>query len=92
MACFTWRPRRYYPVDRLRYDFNWQNSYELAEPKLIPAGTEIHCVAHFDNSERNLANPDPSREVRWGGQTWDEMMNGYMDIAIPVTAGDDGKK
>ena len=65
-----------------RYDFNWQNSYEFREPKLIPAGTKLKCVAHFDNSENNLANPDPTATVRWGDQTWEEMMIGYFDVAI----------
>jgi peroxiredoxin len=69
-------------LDVPRYDFNWQNSYEYAEPKLIPAGTMLKCVAHFDNSENNLANPDPSALVRWGDQTWEEMMIGYFDMAI----------
>ena len=66
-------------LDIPRYDFNWQNSYVLAEPKLLPRGTRMQCIAHFDNSEDNLANPDPSATVRWGDQTWDEMMIGYFD-------------
>ncbi len=61
-----------------RYDFNWQITYQLAEPLLVPAGTKMHCVAHFDNSEENLANPDPSKTVRWGDQTWEEMMIGWF--------------
>jgi hypothetical protein len=64
------------------YDFNWQNSYKFAEPKLMPKGKELHCVAHFDNSEENLANPDPTDSVRWGDQTWEEMMIGYFDMVI----------
>ena len=59
------------------YDFNWQLSYMLASPKALPAGTRIECVAHFDNSSRNAANPDPKAEVRWGDQTWEEMMIGF---------------
>jgi peroxiredoxin/mono/diheme cytochrome c family protein len=61
-----------------RYDFNWQNSYELAEPKFVPKGSRLHCVAHFDNSEDNLANPDPTQPVTWGEQTWNEMMIGFF--------------
>ncbi len=68
-----------------RYDFNWQTAYRLVEPRPLPKGTRIHCVAHFDNSAANLNNPDPSEEVRWGEQTWDEMLIGYFDIAIPRT-------
>lgn len=67
-------------LDVPRYDFNWQNGYMLKEPKLMPAGTRIHCVAHFDNSAENLANPDPTETVRWGDQTWEEMMIGYFDM------------
>lgn len=64
------------------YDFNWQNGYALAEKKLIPAGAVMHCEAAFDNSEKNLGNPDPTKSVRWGDQTWEEMMIGYFDVAV----------
>jgi peroxiredoxin len=65
-------------LDVPHYDFNWQNSYEFVEPKLMPKGTRVFCEAWFDNSEGNLANPDPTKEVRWGDQTWEEMMIGYF--------------
>ena len=65
-----------------RYDFNWQNRYELAEPKRLPAGTVITCTAHYDNSAANPANPDPSATVLAGQQTTDEMFNGYFDFAL----------
>ncbi|MCU0961999.1 MAG: redoxin domain-containing protein [Pirellulaceae bacterium] len=71
-------------LDVPRYDFNWQTAYRLKTPKTMPAGTRIHCVAHFDNSAANPANPDPASTVRWGDQTREEMMIGYFDIAIPV--------
>jgi hypothetical protein len=50
----------------------------------LPAGTRFHCVAHFDNSDANPNNPDPTKRVRWGEQTWDEMMIGYYDYVVPV--------
>jgi peroxiredoxin len=59
------------------YDFSWQHRYRFAEPFPIPKGTTIECVAHFDNSANNPANPDPTKEVRWGDQTWEEMMIGW---------------
>ena len=62
-----------------KFDFNWQTMFRLEEPKLLPAGTRIHCTAHFDNSENNPANPDPTKEVHWGDQTWDEMLIGWVD-------------
>ena len=65
-------------LDVPRYDFNWQLRYKLVEPKVMPAGTEIKCVAHFDNSGENLSNPDPSIDVTWGDQTWEEMMIGFL--------------
>jgi hypothetical protein len=68
-------------LDVPRYDFNWQNSYEFAEPMLMPRGTRLFCEAWYDNSEDNLANPDPTATVRWGDQTWEEMMIGYFDAA-----------
>ncbi len=65
-------------LDIPRYDFNWQNTYVLAEPKFVPKGAKLHCIAHFDNSENNLANPDPTHPVWWGEQTWEEMMIGWF--------------
>ncbi|MBL9124617.1 MAG: redoxin domain-containing protein [Planctomycetaceae bacterium] len=65
-----------------RYDFAWQTTYILSEPKLMPKGSKLHCVAHFDNSENNLNNPDPTVEVRWGEQTWEEMMFGWFEMAL----------
>jgi thiol-disulfide isomerase/thioredoxin len=62
------------------WDFGWQNGYRLAEPKPMPKGTRILCEAAYDNSENNPANPDPSRRVRFGEQTWDEMLIGYFDF------------
>ncbi len=59
------------------YRFDWQLTYEFAEPKLLPAGTKLVGVAHFDNSVNNRANPDATSEVRWADQTWEEMMIGF---------------
>jgi peroxiredoxin len=70
-------------LDIPRYDFNWQLRYRLAEPKLLPKGTKLECTAHFDNSAENLANPGPTKAVRWGDQTWEEMMIGYFST-LPV--------
>ncbi len=66
-----------------RYDFNWQTSYIFADAKKLAKGTTLHCTAHFDNSADNPANPDPTKRVRWGPQTWEEMMIGWFDIAVP---------
>ncbi len=73
-------------LDVPHYDFNWQTSYQLAEPRSIPAGSTMHCIAHYDNSENNPNNPNPNATVRWGEQTWDEMLIGYFDIAVPRAA------
>jgi hypothetical protein len=61
-----------------RYDFNWQATYDLKTPKVLPAGTKITYYTTFDNSTQNKANPDPNREVPWGQQTWDEMLYGVI--------------
>ncbi|HVX10008.1 MAG TPA: redoxin domain-containing protein [Pirellulales bacterium] len=66
-------------LDVPRYDFNWQMTYALAEPKRLPEGTTLHCLAAFDNSAENRVNPDPGATVRWGDQTWEEMMIGAFD-------------
>jgi peroxiredoxin/mono/diheme cytochrome c family protein len=66
-----------------RYDFNWQTIYRLEKPLPLPAGTRIDCTAWFDNSPANKNNPDPKKNVRWGEQTWDEMMIGFVDYVYP---------
>ena len=71
-------------LDVPAYDFNWQTSYVLEQPLDLPKGAVIHCKAAFDNSKSNLANPDPARTVRWGDQSWDEMMIGFCDLIVPV--------
>jgi len=65
-----------------RYDFNWQTRYKFAEPVAAPKGSRIDCVAHFDNSSGNKSNPDPRKEVRWGDQTWEEMMIGFIEFTL----------
>jgi hypothetical protein len=67
-------------LDMPTYDFNWQQVYKLKKAKFMPAGTTIRAVAHYDNSKNNPANPDPTKWVRFGDQTWDEMMIGYFDF------------
>ncbi len=65
-----------------KYDFNWQISYFVKEPIAVPKGSRIECVAHHDNSANNKFNPDPSITVRWGDQTWEEMMIGWLDYTL----------
>jgi len=72
------------PLLRVNYHFHWQLSYKLAQPLELKAGTKLQAVAWFDNSAANPHNPDPTRMVRWGDQTTDEMMVGFFDVAIPA--------
>jgi peroxiredoxin len=64
-----------------RYDFGWQTNYRLTEPKELPRGTRMDCYAVFDNSPDNLNNPDPKAAVRFGDQTFEEMMIGFFEAA-----------
>lgn len=66
-------------LDVPKYDFNWQTTYELAQPLKVPAGSIIECTAVFDNSKDNPFNPNPKTTVYWGEQTWEEMMIGFLD-------------
>ena len=65
-----------------KYDFGWQTDYWLAQPLSLPKGSKLHVTAHFDNSTANRFNPDPSTTVRWGDQTWEEMMIGYITYTV----------
>ena len=75
------------------FDFNWQTIFTLAEPLAIPKGSRLECTAYFDNSKGNKLNPDATKDVRWGDQTWEEMMIGFTTYSvdsqkpIPVAAG-----
>ena len=69
-----------------KYDFNWQHEYVFSTPLMLPAGTKLLAKAWYDNSPRNKSNPDPTQQVTWGDQTWEEMM--YTSITFsfaPVT-------
>jgi len=75
-----WEIQAIYPDGRTeavlsvpKYDFNWQTEYVFKEPLKLPKGTKIHSTAWYDNSAANKANPDPSVDVHWGDQTWQEM-------------------
>lgn len=75
--------RRRRLLDVPRYDFNWQLEYRLAEPLDVPRGSQIEVTGWFDNSAGNPANPDPTRTVRWGLQTDEEMLLGYLEYYVP---------
>jgi hypothetical protein len=74
-----------------KYDFNWQHEYVFTQPLRLPAGTKLHAQAWYNNSPSNKSNPDPTKQVLWGDQTWEEMM--YTSItfsllpAAPTSAG-----
>ena len=67
-----------------QYSFNWQLTYYLDQPIKLPKGTLLTATAFYDNSPNNPYNPDPKKEVYWGDQSWDEMLAGFVDFAIPV--------
>jgi len=74
-------------LDIPRYDFNWQLRYEYKQPRTIPAGSKVRVTAVFDNSVANKANPDSTKTVKWGQQTYEEMMIGYIEYFTPITGG-----
>jgi Copper type II ascorbate-dependent monooxygenase, C-terminal domain len=61
------------------YDFNWQLSQDLVSPLPIKAGDKLKFTAIYDNSVNNPANPNPNQIVRWGAQTYEEMMITYLE-------------
>jgi len=69
-------------LDIPRYDFNWQLRYMLREPIEVPRGSVLRAIAWYDNSANNPANPDPKKTVRWGPQTHEEMMLGYLEYYL----------
>jgi hypothetical protein len=69
-------------LDVPQYSFNWQLEFILAHPKTLPKGTRLEVTATFDNSPNNPYNPDPTKAVRWGDQTWEEMAIGYFEVGF----------
>ena len=65
-----------------RYDFNWQIVYYQQKPLRLPKGTELHVTGHWDNSAANKWNPDPTATVRWGDQSWQEMLSAPMGVIV----------
>ncbi|MEQ1935154.1 MAG: hypothetical protein ABL962_14940, partial [Fimbriimonadaceae bacterium] len=70
-------------LDIPRYDFNWQLGYDFADYVDAPKGSKLTFTAWYNNSDKNAANPDPSKRVRWGSQTYDEMHLGYVEYMVP---------
>jgi hypothetical protein len=73
-----------------KWNFDWQVGYQLAKPMLLPRGTRILTIAHYDNSANNKYNPDPTKDILWGDQNWDEMQSGFFGIVLDVKT-DPGK-
>ena len=69
-----------------KWDFNWQQGYELKQPLPLPKGTRLISIVHFDNSANNPYAPTPDKEVHWGDQTWDEMSNLFVGLTLPLSA------
>jgi hypothetical protein len=67
-----------------RYDFNWQTEFILDKPRTLPKGTRLEVTATFDNSANNRFNPDASKVVKWGDQSWEEMAIGYFEVGFPT--------
>jgi hypothetical protein len=81
----SWRYELVHPDGRTetllsvpRWDFNWQTPYQFAEPVRMPRGAKLRSIVHYDNSDNNPHNPDPSKTVRYGLQTYEEMMNAWV--------------
>ena len=67
---------------RGKWDFEWQLGYDLKEPIVLPKGTRLLTIVHYDNSANNKFNPDPKQDVVWGDQNWDEMQSSFLGFLI----------
>ncbi len=67
-----------------KFDFDWQLGYDLEKPLLLPKGTRVLGISHFDNSPNNPYNPDSAKLVRWGYQNWEEMSNCFMGLVVDL--------
>jgi hypothetical protein len=69
---------------KAKWDFNWQQGYELKDPLPLPKGTRLISIVHFDNSANNPWATDPTKEVLWGDQTWEEMSNLFVGLTVDL--------
>jgi hypothetical protein len=69
-----------------QWNFEWQIGYQLEKPIVMPKGTRILAIAHFDNSINNKYNPDATKQVLWGDQNWDEMQSGFLGLIFDANA------
>src|ERR1019366_7596099 len=67
-----------------KFDFEWQMGYDFAKPIVVPKGTRVIAITHLDNSPNNPFNQDPTKEVRWGPQNWDEMSNIFLGLTFDL--------
>ena len=68
------------------YSYLWQTIYYEQQPLQVPKGTKVDVIAHWDNSANNPLNPDPTKTVRWGDQSWDEMLVPFVGVLVPPNA------
>jgi hypothetical protein len=73
--------RREVLFDVPKYDFRWQETYFLKQHFILPKGTKLVTTAYFDNSSNNPLNPDPSKTIRWGEPSYEEMMGFWLAYA-----------
>jgi hypothetical protein len=73
-------------LDVPRYDFTWQTDYVFKQPLKLPKGTKIRTSAWYDNSVANKSNPDPTADVHWGDQTWQEMQFTAFAFSLDSTS------
>jgi hypothetical protein len=67
-----------------KFNFDWQLGYDLSQPLVLPRGTRIIGIAHYDNSANNRFNPDPTKDIRWGPQNWDEMQSVFLGFILDL--------
>lgn len=60
------------------YNYGWQPHYVLDTSRHLPAGTRVQVIGALDNSESNPTNPDPTLEIKYGLNSWEEMFTGYF--------------
>ncbi|HYM13906.1 MAG TPA: thiol-disulfide isomerase, partial [Bryobacterales bacterium] len=61
------------------YNFNWQLVYRFRDPIYVEKGSQLTVTAHYDNSPNNPANPDPTKVIRWGDKSEEEMMTSWIE-------------
>jgi hypothetical protein len=73
------------------WHFAWQEDYAFKQPIKLPAGTRLHSLISWDNTDANPHQTNhPPKDVRWGPRSEDEM--GTITLTVMMNTAEEKAK